>query len=180
MSDEKLVHLRPRTNPLKIEPGKVVTLKYALFHRDSGELLEYRDDLVYLHGGYEPRLPRLQQAMEGFEVGFKTEVELTAEEGFGAYDPNLVITGGSDEFPAEARQPGTVLDGEAPDGTVIQFRVTRVEDDTITVDGNHPLAGLPLRFVVEIVAIREATAEEIEAGHAWRDKPAPEPGPELH
>lgn len=176
-----IVNFTPHLNLQRVGPDKVVTLKYALFDRDTEELIEYRDDLIYLHGGYETRLEKLQQAVEGLPIGASEDVDLTSEQAFGPVDPNLVITDHADNFPAEARQPGTELEGHAPDGTVIMFRVTDVQGDQITVDGNHPLSGRNLRFVVEVKDVRDATNGELEAGHAWRTKnPDTETAPERH
>lgn len=178
---EHLLHFTPRAGRQRAEKDKVVTLKYALFDGDDGELLEYRDNLMYLHGGYEARLPGLQVAVEGHGAGYRAEVELSSDDAFGPYDPNLVITDTAENFPAEAGQVGTELEGHTPDGTVVLFRVTHVEDGRITVNGNHPLAGRNLRFIVEIKNIRDATAQELAAGSALRARtPTSEAPRERH
>jgi FKBP-type peptidyl-prolyl cis-trans isomerase SlyD len=177
----EIVDFNPKLNFHKVHKDKVVTLKYALFDQGTEELIEYRDDLIYLHGGYEPRLAKLQDAVEGFEVGMKTEVALKSDEAFGTVDPNLIINDQEQNFPAEAARVGTELDGETPEGQVIKFRVTKVENGMITVDGNHPLAGRDLRFVVEVKDIRAATPQELEAGHAFRVVPSTSgASPERH
>ncbi|WJW76099.1 FKBP-type peptidyl-prolyl cis-trans isomerase [Thiohalobacter sp. IOR34] len=154
---------------------KVVRLKYALFEQGSERVLAYRDDLWYLHGGYGGAFPKIEQALEGYGVGARLEVTLSPEEGYGEQDPALVISLPLEAVPPEARHVGARLDGEAPDGRVLSFTVTAVEGERLTVDGNHPLAGKSLRFVLEILAIRDATAEELAAGYAFPDEPPASP-----
>lgn len=166
MSDQKL-HFVRKPNYARIRKDKVVRLRYAVFDRDGEHALEFRDDLYYLHGGYGGSFPKIEAALEGIEVHGKAEVELTPEEGYGRYDPGLVISAPAEEFPGEARHPGARLDGEAPDGSVISFRVVKVENGAVTVDGNHPLAGRNLRFVLEVLDIRDASEAEIAAGYAF-------------
>lgn len=166
MSDQKL-HFVQKPNYDRIGQDKVVRLKYALFDRDGDKALEYRDDLYYLHGGYGGAFPKVEAALVGLEVHAKAEVELTPEEAYGPRDPALLITQPVQDFPPEARQVGVQLDGEAPDGSSRPFVVTAVEADHITVDANHPLAGRHLRFVFEVLDIRNASDAELNAGYAF-------------
>lgn len=150
----------------EVRAGRVVTLKYALFDADNDALIEYRHDLHYLHGGTDTRLLKLQQAVEGMRAGMKTTVQLSAEEAFGAVDGDLILRVPTAALPAEALKPGAMVDGEAPDGRVQSFRVVRVDGDSAEIDGNHPLAGRALRFVVEVAAVRQAGQQELETGRA--------------
>ena len=170
MSEQKL-HFVSKPNYGRIRQDKVVRLRYAVFDRDDGHALEFRDDLYYLHGGYGGAFPKIEAALEGMEIHGKTEVELDPEDGYGSYDPALRITAPVEEFPPEARQPGARLEGEAPDGRVLAFRVVEVAGDQLTVEGNHPLAGRRLRFVLEVLDIRDATEAELAAGHAFAHPP---------
>ena len=166
MSEQKL-HFISKPNYGRIGKDKVVRLRYAVFDRDSGQALEFRDDLYYLHGGYGGAFPKVEAALEGMEVMGKTEVALDPEEGYGAYDPGLRIIAALEQFPAEAHRVGARLEGEAPDGRTIPFRVVGLEAGQLTVDGNHPLAGRRLRFVLEVLDIRPASDAELAAGHAF-------------
>lgn len=170
MSEEKL-HFISKPNYGRIRKDKVVRLRYAVFDRQGEHALEFRDDLYYLHGGYGGAFPKIEAALEGMDIHAKTEVELEPEEGYGPYDPALLITAPLEEFPPEARQLGARLEGETPDGRSIPFRVVKLEGDRLTVDGNHPLAGRQLRFVLEVLDIRDATEAEITAGHAFAHPP---------
>ncbi len=153
---------------LQVGKDKVVTLKYALFDGVSQELLEYRDDLIYLHGADAGSLPRLEMAVEGLRIGMKCEVSMAPEEAFGRFDPGLVITEQRADLPPEAQTLGATLEGTAEDEQIVTFRVVKVEGGSITLNGNHPFAGRSLRFVVEVVGIRAATEAELVAGHALR------------
>jgi FKBP-type peptidyl-prolyl cis-trans isomerase SlyD len=158
----------PPRELLEVSEGKVVTLKYALFDAASDELLEYRTDLIYLHGAAGGALPHLQAAVAGMRVGMKRDVNLTPQEAFGLPDPALVIEVDRADLPAEACQAGATVEGEAQDGIRVTFRVTALADSMVTLNGNHPLAGKSLHFVVEVADIRNATEQEREAGYAFR------------
>ncbi len=158
----KIIHFTPKINT--VSKNKVVTLKYALFETENDEVLEYREDLSYLHGGYDDLLQNLQKALEGQKIGEKIEVELNADQAFGPHLDEFVMTGAADQFPDEAQQLWTRIQGQATDGSTREFVVIHVENGMVTVDGNHPYAGKNLRFVVEIINIKDASPEEIKKG----------------
>lgn len=170
MSDSQPIQFVRKKSYARVRKDKVVRLRYAVTDADSGETIEFRDDLFYLHGGYGGAFPKVEQALEGKQVNESIELTLSPEEGFGHRNPALVIRDRAENFPPEARKVGTQLDGHGPDGRVVPFVVTAVEGDHITVDGNHPLAGRTVRMVLEVLSIRDATAQEL----ADR-RPGPEP-----
>lgn len=169
----QILHFVKQPSYLRIAKDRVVRLKYLVFHGESGAIIEFRDDLYYLHGGYGGAFPRVEEMLEGESVGAKVELSLTVDEAYGQRDPAMVITGPADHFPPEAHQIGARLEGHGPDGHVVDFVVTRIADGRITVDGNHPLAGIPLRLVLEVLDIRPATEEESKARHAFAPVPQP-------
>lgn len=171
----KTVHFVSKPKYTAVRKNKVVRLRYALFDDGSNRTLEYRDDLYYLHGGYGGAFPKVEAALEGLEVGMKAELTLAPDEAFGAWEPDLVLTVPAAELPPEGRRVGVEVDGETPDGHVVKFRVTEAGGETLTLDGNHPYAGLRLRFHLEVLDIRDATPRELELGHAVRDPAALEP-----
>jgi FKBP-type peptidyl-prolyl cis-trans isomerase SlyD len=162
----QVVEFQKQSPVLRVARDRVVALEYVLYDADSNEVLEYRGDLQYLHGGQKGSLERVEQALEGKRSGDREEVTLEPAEAYGEHDPGLVISDRPEAFPAEARVVGARLDGEAPDGSVVQFRVVEVSDERITVDGNHPYAGMRLRFLIEIHSVRPATAAELRDGYA--------------
>lgn len=146
----------------------VVTLSYVMFDDDSGKILEYRDDMHFLHGGNEELLPKLHEAVNGYNVGMCCDVLLTEDEAFGPYDPELIVKDIIHNFPSTDIDIGSTIEGRTESGEVLLFRVTDVDGDVVTVDANHPLAGVNLRFSIEVREIRDATLGEIEMGRAYK------------
>lgn len=164
--DSKIVNFSPRLDTQTIIPGQVVTIKYALLRYQDRSVLEYREQLHYLQDGHATPLPKLQQALAGRRVGEKIEVSLKAVDAFGEHSADWLMQIPRHEIPAEAQSIGTQLTGEAPDGSERLFTVVKINDDTITVDGNHPFAGEDVIFVVEIHSLRTASERERELGFA--------------
>lgn len=165
--ETKTVQFIKQRNYQRIAKDKVVRLRYVVIEQGTEQALALRDDLFYLHGGYGGAFPKVEQALEGLRVDAKVEVLLSAEECYGERDPHLVMTVPAAAIPEEARNVGAQLEGEAPDGSARPFIVTAVAGDQVTVDGNHPLAGKHLRFMLEVLDIRDASRAEIEAGYAF-------------
>jgi FKBP-type peptidyl-prolyl cis-trans isomerase SlyD len=149
-----------------VAADKVVFFHYTL-HNDEGELLDASGDgtpMPYLHGA-QNIVPGLEKAMHDRKVGDSFEVKVSAAEGYGErVEGNAVVPRSA--FPAEVElEPGMSLLADGPDGQPVPLWITKVEGDEVTVDPNHPLAGVDLNFKVEIAEIRAATAEELEHGH---------------
>lgn len=151
---------------MQIAERCVAAFHYTLTN-DAGEVLDSsraREPLVYLHGSGNI-VPGLEKALAGKKAGEKLKVDVIPEEGYGARVPALV-----QEVPRTAFQgvdkvePGMQFKAESNMGPVT-VTVTQVDEDKVTVDGNHPLAGETLHFDVEITEVREASAEEAEHGH---------------
>ncbi len=169
MSEEK-IHFLKKGNYSRIAKDRVVRLKYLITDADSNESLEFRDDLYYLHGGYGGAFPVIEQALEGHEVGDKLEIMTPSDEAFGGVQEHLKLRVSLDELPSEAHEIGAVLEGESEQGETISFRVIAVQDGMALLDGNHPFAGRDLRFMLEVLDVREASSKELEAGYAFRDQ----------
>ena len=152
---------------MKITKNTVVTVLYKLSDAQNNLLEEGQEPMVYLHGGYEDTLPSIEEALEGKEVGYTTMVQVEPEEAFGDYDPQLVKIEKRDKFPPQL-EVGMHFEGitgnEEEDAVV--FIVTDIADDTVVLDGNHPLAGMALRFSLQVAEVRAATPEEIERQYA--------------
>lgn len=166
METKPLQFIRRRSYRI-VTKDRVVRLRYSVFEQGTKQALAYRDDLFYLHGGYGGAFPKVERALEGLGVDAKLEVLLAPGEGYGERDPALEILVPVDDIPPEARTVGAELEGEAASGESRRFVVTAVSQDSVTVDGNHPFAGKHLRFILEILDIRDATRAEIEAGYAF-------------
>ena len=151
---------------MQIAQNSVVAFHYTLTN-DAGEVLdssEGREPLTYLHGA-GTIIPGLEKKLEGRESGDKLQVAVSPEEGYGESQPSLVQEVPRESFQGvESVEPGMQFQAQTQGGPLM-VTVTKVEGDTVVVDGNHPLAGQKLNFDVEIAEVREATAEEAEHGH---------------
>jgi len=151
---------------MKIEGGRVVRMHYTL-RDDLGTTIESTgtgEPLSYLHG-YGHIIPGLEKALDGSSAGLKTTVTVGPNEAYGPKDPQAVIRAPREDFPdGLVLEPGVEVQAETPDGP-ITFTVVALEDDQAVLDANHPLAGKTLTFDLEVVEVREATADEIAHGH---------------
>ncbi|RMG31373.1 MAG: peptidylprolyl isomerase [Gammaproteobacteria bacterium] len=152
---------------MQVAQNKVVSFHYTLTGPDGTQLDSSAGGapLTYLHGASNI-IPGLEKALEGKRPGDRLNVVVEPEEAYGLADEALI-----QEVPREAFQgvdhiePGMRFQADSSHGPMLVV-VTKVEGDTVTVDGNHPLAGMRLTFDVEITDVRDATPEEIAHGHA--------------
>ena len=149
---------------MEITNGMAVRLAYCAHDADTGELLQYGDDLCYVHGGSVDVFPKVEHSLAGCRVGERVCIELLPEEGYGRHDPERILVRRRDELPEEACEPGVPLEACWPDGTVECFVVTEVQGDRVVLDANHPWAGRRLLFEFEVLAIRPALAAERATG----------------
>ena len=149
---------------MKIEKDTVVTLQYKVADA-QGKLIEAsKAPMVYLHGGYENTLPKIEAALDGQAPGFQTTLALAPEDAFGLRDESLVRTIPKSEFPPGVKVGGQ-LEGHTDEGQPHVFHVMKIKGDTVHLDGNHPLAGKALRFTLQVTGVRAASAEEIAHRH---------------
>jgi FKBP-type peptidyl-prolyl cis-trans isomerase SlyD len=150
----------------RITRGTVVTLRYVM--SCAGERIEENDTndpLVYLHGS-DSIVPGLEQALEGRATGDVLDLELGPELAFGLTDPSKIEYLPRSAFPAEAElEIGMQFGAEDHEGREVAVWVTDIDAEQVCVNGNHPLVDQTLRFEVEVLGIRAATAEELEHGH---------------
>ena len=127
-------------------------------HDAQGVKLQEASDLTYLHGGYGELLAALERALEGKAPGESVRIQLEPEDAFGEYDADLLRV-----EPAERYGEGLVVGMEVEEHSRF-YRVTDVADGKAVLDGNHPLAGIALRFFCEILSVRTAKPEERSRG----------------
>ncbi|QDV12583.1 FKBP-type peptidyl-prolyl cis-trans isomerase SlyD [Rosistilla oblonga] len=155
---------------MQITADKVVAFDYKLTD-DAGELIdssEGHEPLLYLHG-QGGIIEGLERALEGLKVGDTLNITIPPEDGYGLRSDELLQEVPRDEFEeVDEFEVGMQFEADTPDGPMI-FSITEVGDELIKVDGNHPLAGETLTFDVTIREVRDATAEELEHGHAHGD-----------
>ena len=151
---------------MQIEARKVVTLNYTLTDNDGNVIDQSSDSsFAYLHGANNI-IPGLENALEGRSAGDSLNVSVTPAEGYGERDPAKTQAVPRNMFPEDTDiEVGMQFHAQGPNGETLVVSVAAVEDDTITVDGNHPLAGVQLNFAVEVIGVREASKEELEHGH---------------
>jgi FKBP-type peptidyl-prolyl cis-trans isomerase SlyD len=151
---------------MKITRDKVVSLHYTL-RNDSGDTIDSStggEPLAYLHGTGSI-LPGLENALEGREPGEKISVRLPAKEGYGERNDALVQVVPRKALATIGKiKVGTRFQANVQGGARV-MTITAVEQEEITIDANHPLAGVDLNFEVEVVDVRDATAEELAHGH---------------
>jgi len=155
----------------KITDGLVVSLNYVL--TVDGETLaqtDADDPMEYLHGA-EEILPGLERALDGKQVGDKFSVTLQPEDAYGDYDEDDVEEIDRADIPnVDELEVGMVVEVEDEDGYAYMAQVREIGAKVVTLDFNPPLAGKTLTYDVEVVGLREATAEELEHGHSHGDE----------
>lgn len=150
-----------------VSTNKVVILNYTLTD-DNNQIIDQSTDgtFAYLHGANNI-IPGLEKALLDKKVGDNIKVNIEPAEGYGHHDASMVQEVPMDMFEsAEQVQVGQQFHAQGPHGNTIVITVTKVDGDNVTIDGNHPLAGMPLNFDVTIVDIRDASEDEITHGHA--------------
>jgi FKBP-type peptidyl-prolyl cis-trans isomerase SlyD len=151
---------------MTIENNHVVKFHYTVSDEDGVKLdtSEGKDPLTYLHGANNI-IPGLEAALAGKSQGDTLSVNIPPEQAYGEHLEQLVENVPKDAFQGAELAVGMRFEAQTNQGP-ISVVVTHIEGDTVTVDGNHPLAGKALNFDVSIEEIRDATAEELEHGHA--------------
>ncbi len=154
---------------MTIQNDKVALIEYVLTN-EHGEQIDASNGqpLAYLHGHHN-LIPGLESKLEGKSVGDKFTANIEADKAYGERDEALVQTVPNSMFQGvEDLEVGMRFEAQSEQG-MHSVEITNIEGDQVTVDGNHPLAGMSLTFEVEIMDIREATAEELDHGHAHGD-----------
>ncbi|MCO4794926.1 MAG: peptidylprolyl isomerase [Bacteriovoracaceae bacterium] len=151
---------------MKIEKDMVVSINYTLTDNDGTQLdsSEGQAPLVYLQG-HQNIIPGLEAQLEGKTTGDKLKTTIAPADAYGELNPELVQEVPRDQFEdSENLQVGMQFEVGTDAGPML-LSITELTDTTVTVDGNHPLAGVTLNFDVEVIEIRKATEEEVSHGH---------------
>jgi FKBP-type peptidyl-prolyl cis-trans isomerase SlyD len=170
---------------MNISAPCVVALTWTLTDAQNAPIDELTEPVEFLYGG-DDLLPKVEEALSGQAVGFETHLHLEPEHAFGDYHSEYVCFEDRSLFPDHV-EPGMQFEG-LPEGAVTPdmpedavYTVTEVYPSHVVLDGNHPLAGMALRLHLKVRGVREATAEEVEAGSVADDalgllQVLPEPG----
>jgi len=157
---------------MQISKNKVVSIHYTL-KDNEGNILDSssgNSPLTYIQG-IGNLIPGMEEGLEGKTKGEKFDIQVSPEKGYGVHRSELVQKVPRSAFGDQEIKEGMKFQAETQQGTQV-IVVKEVGLEEITVDGNHPLAGVNLNFAVEVMEIREATKEELDHGHVH--------GPEGH
>lgn len=155
-----------------VADGKYVELMYKVIDAKSGSILtEVEFPLGYVHGVSEVLAPTVTAELEGRLSGDVIEVPIDCNQLYGPRDESLVIIEPIDHVPEEYREVGTSILMENDNGQTKTFIVTRVDEKSVTIDGNNPLCGREVIFRLEIKDVRDATEEELEFGGKVEEVP---------
>jgi FKBP-type peptidyl-prolyl cis-trans isomerase SlyD len=155
---------------MQIAERSFVTIHYTLTDSkgeilDSSEGPEGGEPLSYVHG-QGMIVPGLEEALTGKAAGDHVKVTVSPEGGYGKREDALIQKVPRDEFPEGEIEVGMRFRSHGPGGARI-LTVAAVDDDNVTLDGNHPLAGATLNFDVKVVSVREATENDLQGfGHS--------------
>ncbi len=152
---------------------KFVELSYKIIDQKTGNILiatEY--PISYVHGANDILAPEVLDDLKGKSKGDVVEVAIDCNKLYGPRDEGLVFTDRIEKVPKKYHKVGTTIIMENENGTTRNFIVTRIDDKTLTVDGNNPLCGRNVIFMLEILNVRDATDEEINAGGTVALSPA--------
>jgi FKBP-type peptidyl-prolyl cis-trans isomerase SlyD len=152
---------------MSIGANKVVTMNFTLKDED-GNIIESTENAVpfsYISGNSQI-LPKLEETLDQMLIGTERDVKIDAAEAYGIYDEGAVKQVSREEFPVDVElEEGMRFVANSPDGKEMPFTINRIEENEITIDFNHPLAGKDLNFNVELIDVRDATLEELAHGH---------------
>jgi len=152
---------------LLIGNNVVASIHYTLSN-NSGEVLdssEGAEPLAYLHGAGNI-IPGLENALVGKTAGSTLQVNIAPADAYGELQPELVQVVPREAFQGvDEIEPGMAFEAQDPQGQARRIIVKSVEGNEVTIDANHPLAGVELNFDVQVVDVRDASEEEIAHGH---------------
>ena len=150
---------------ISIQKDKYVELAYRVIDKKSEEVIVAVEfPIGYVHGANDTLISSVTDELEGRYAGDIIEVPFNGDQVYGPRDETLVFTDLIKNVPEEYRKIGTAIMADNEKGETRSFVVTRIDETTLTVDANHPLCGREVIFKLEILNVREATVEEIEAG----------------
>jgi FKBP-type peptidyl-prolyl cis-trans isomerase SlyD len=152
---------------MPIKKDQVVTFSYTL-KEESGEVLDTatKEEPFSFLSGRNQILPELESNIGNMLIGSKKEVVLSPENAYGEYKKEAIQPANKKDFPPGTEiKPGMSYVADTPDGKHLPFIIKEVNGEDVTLDFNHPLAGKTLTFNVELLNVRDATAEELSHGH---------------
>ena len=142
---------------MKISNQKLVSMTYSIHEGTS--LLENVDTPVsFIYGKETNLLPIVEKSLIGKEKGNELTIEVSPELGFGNIDKNLIFIDSTNNVPKEYSKIGMQIDFENDKGLKRKFRVTNIDKDKITFDGNHPFSGKTLIYKIKVIDVAKTEA----------------------
>ena len=151
---------------MKIEDNNVVSFNYEVKDAKTGEVVDSnmgQAPLSFITGKGQI-IPGLENQMKGMEQGEQADILVPAAEAYGEYNPEAVQTMPREQFAGIDLQEGMTLYGQSEDGQTVQVTVKSFDENEVTIDFNHPLAGKDLLFTVSVAEVREPTVNESLSG----------------
>ncbi len=157
-----------------IEDGKFVELTYKVIDKKTQNVLsEVEFPLGYIHGASDVLTPEVSAELMGQKQGDVIELPINCDQIYGPRDEALVFTDYIENVPAEYRKVGTTITMENGKGEPKDFIVTRVDENSVTIDGNNPMCGREVIFILQVITVREPSDEEVIAGGPVDDEVVP-------
>ncbi|HEY9201062.1 MAG TPA: peptidylprolyl isomerase [Gammaproteobacteria bacterium] len=150
---------------MKITSDKVITINYIL-KDDKGVVIDQSSDasFAYLHG-HQNIIPGLESALEDKEKGDSFSLVIEPKDAYGEYNPEITQVIPRSAFGEVELEVGMQFHAESDVGQPVLITISEINGDDITIDGNPPLAGVTLHYDVDVMDVRDATAEELSHGH---------------
>ena len=150
---------------MTVANNKVVTINYTL-KNDQGVTIDESNDgsFSYIHGA-ENIIPGLESELTGKSKGDKFNLVIQPEDAYGTYNAAITQVVDRAMFGDEEIEVGMQFHAEAEEGQMIMITIAEINGDQVTIDGNHPLAGVTLHYDVDVIDIRDATEDELSHGH---------------
>jgi len=146
----------------RVARNKYVEFTYQIADENGDVVEEVNRPVGYAYGGAQQMFDQLEAAIEGLKAGEKISVELPPSEAFGEHDPSLSFSEELSNVPPQYHRIGAQVEMQNENGESKVFVVSAMDDKSLTVDGNHPMAGKKVSFNLTVVMVRDATSEEMD------------------
>jgi FKBP-type peptidyl-prolyl cis-trans isomerase SlyD len=150
--------------PDKITDNKFVSLTYTITDENDNILERIDMPVHYIQGVKSQVIEKIERALTGHKTGDVVHVKLNPDEGFGPHQPELTFSDDISNVPPQFHTIGAEVEFQNDQGESKIFRVTHIDENKLTVDGNHPFAGKTITYNITVNEVRDATADELKHG----------------
>ncbi len=148
----------------KITKNKYVSLTYTITDENDNILERIDMPVQYIQGVKSQIIEKIESALTGHKTGDLVHVKLNPDEGFGPHQPELTFSDDISNVPPQFHSIGAEVEFQNEQGESKIFRVTHIDENKLTVDGNHPFAGKTITYNITVKEVRDATASELKNG----------------